>query len=571
VNTAQLNRRRAVQLVDTAIALGLRHAVISPGARNTPVVLALHDAREAGKPIALHSVIDERAAGFFALGIARRTDRPVLLSCTSGSAAAHYFPAIVEASEGQVPLMVVTADRPEELQDCGAPQTMPQANLYGQQVRYGISLDAPSAVNDIKTVARVTRDAWSAAIQSAPGPVHINLRFRKPLWAPDSPVFQPVPIQSFDRLPLELTPDVTTRFIDEVRDKRGIIVVGTDSSQRLNTEAVVALGQQLGWPILADPVNGLRFGASGPIVRHHDTLLRSERFRDAFIPELAITIGGTSSSRPLEHLLRATPCIAINDSGRRWDPWGSVKWTIQADVDDLLSEVSKASIPPTTENWCTRWLKADATAQAAIQTLCADGLWEGSIAHQMVANLPQNTLLRIASSMPIRDMDSFAVNDGTSIAVSSNRGVNGIDGTIATTFGEALVHNGPTAVLMGDLSFIHDASALLTTPKPETPTVITVVNNAGGGIFGFLPMKDHPTGFTPWYITPHSHDIAAIARAAGIETTEPTTLSEYVEALKTGIESPGVTLIHVQIDRELSTQKHTETWSSICQAIESTL
>ena len=571
MNTAELNRRRAVQLIDTAITLGLRHAVISPGARNTPVVLALHDACEAGKPITLHSVIDERAAGFFALGIARRTDTPVLLSCTSGSAAANYFPAIVEASEGHVPLMVVTADRPEELQDCGAPQTMPQSDLYGQQVRYGISLDAPSAVNDIKTVARVTRDAWSAAIQSAPGPVHINLRFRKPLWAPDCPAFQPVSIESFARLSEELTQDVTTRFIDEVHGKRGIIVVGTDPSQRVNTEAIVALGQQLGWPILADPVNRLRFGASGPIVRHHDTLLRSERFRDAFIPDLAITIGGTSSSRPLENLLRATPCVAINGSGRHWNPWGSVQWTIQSDVEELLSKLTKASIQPTTEDWCTRWLTADATAQAAIQSLCEDGLWEGSIAHHLVAHLPQDALFRIASSMPIRDVDSFAVNDGTSISVSSNRGVNGIDGTIATTFGEAIAHNGPTAVLMGDLSFIHDATALLTTPKPETPTVITVVNNAGGGIFGFLPMKDHPTGFTPWYITPHSHDIAGIARAAGIETSEPTTLSEYIEALERGIASAGVTLIHVRIDRELSTQMHTDTWSSICQAIESTL
>ena len=157
MNTAELNRRRAVQLIDTAITLGLRHAVISPGARNTPVVLALHDACEAGKPITLHSVIDERAAGFFALGIARRTDTPVLLSCTSGSAAANYFPAIVEASEGHVPLMVVTADRPEELQDCGAPQTMPQSDLYGQQVRYGISLDAPSAVNDRRLRAKMSQ------------------------------------------------------------------------------------------------------------------------------------------------------------------------------------------------------------------------------------------------------------------------------------------------------------------------------------------------------------------------------------------------------------------------------
>jgi len=573
VKTAQLNRRQAVQLVETALALGLRHAVLSPGARNTPIVLALHDAHQAGQDITLHSVIDERAAGFFALGIARRTDTPVLLSCTSGSAAANYFPAIVEASAGQVPLLVITADRPAELQDCGAPQAMPQVDLYGTHARYSVSLEAPEDREDIATVAKATQMAWQAATGLAPGPAHINLRFRKPLWTPDAVPFTPVAIGSSNAQRPTLSQTEFIRLQEEINHRRGVIVVGTDASQRVPPQAVIRLATALGWPILADPVNSLRFGMEGPIVRHHDALLRSESFQTKQQPEIALVIGGTTSSRPLETMLRSTPSIVINDTDRNWNPWGSVRWTLKADIGQVADALEDAQPRPTPldGSWCADWLSADAAAKMAIQSACSQDLWEGSIAHHMVANLPHNALLRIASSMPIRDIDGFAVDSGVAIDVSSNRGVNGIDGTIATTFGEAAVHEGPVAVLMGDLSFIHDAASLLTAPHPRQPTVLTVVNNGGGGIFGFLPMKDHPTGFEPWYITPHDHDIHAISTAAGVRVSEPETLTEYVDALTLALHSPGVTLLHIRVDREQSTQRHHNVWSAICQAVDGAL
>jgi 2-succinyl-5-enolpyruvyl-6-hydroxy-3-cyclohexene-1-carboxylate synthase len=570
VNNADLNRRRAVQLVESLTTLGLRHAVLSPGARNTPLMLALHDAALAGAPITLHSVIDERAAGFYALGIARQTDQPVLLSCTSGSAAANYFPAIVEASEGMVPLLVATADRPAELQDCGAPQAMNQVHLYGEHVRMALNIEAPEAdESDGEFVADIQR-AWTAAVGRAPGPVQINLRFRKPLWRADSPVFSTPPIVRTEAQPSTLSETDLQRFVEEVDGHRGVIVVGPDPSVRLREADLQALSDWLGWPILADPVSQLRLGSAVTAVHHHDAMLRSQRFRDAHPYTMAVCVGGTTSSRPLEELLRQTPSIALNPSGRHWNPWGSVTWTMHASPSTLVSHLGKHPAMTGHPDWRQSWMNCDAVAAEAIKTFCAEGLWEGSIAHHLVNALPKNTLLRVASSMPIRDVDSFCVDPGRAIRVSSNRGVNGIDGTVATTLGAAAVHSEPVALLTGDLSMLHDVGALLTTPQPQQPVVITVVDNGGGGIFGFLPMREHTTGFEPWYVTPHHHDIAAIARAMSAQTFSPDTLAECQAAWEEALKTPGVSLVHIKVDRQQSTDTHFAAWAAITSALEAT-
>ena len=305
MNNADLNRQQAVQLVETLTTLGLRHAVLSPGARNTPLMLALHDAASSGAEITLHSVIDERAAAFYALGIARQTDQPVLLSCTSGSAAANYFPAVVEASEGMVPLFVATADRPAELQDCGAPQAMNQVGLFGVHVRADLNVEAPEADRSSAAFVDDIRHLWTAATGIAPGPVHINLRFRKPLWRADSPVVITPPVSSPTPHNDSASEADIARFMADTRGHRGVIVVGPDPSARLDSEAIRALSDWLGWPILADPVSQLRFGSSVEVVHHHDAMLRSAPFRDAHPFTMAVCLGGTSSSRPLEELLGA--------------------------------------------------------------------------------------------------------------------------------------------------------------------------------------------------------------------------------------------------------------------------
>jgi len=570
-DTAGLNRQQAVMIAQTAITLGVEHAVLSPGARNTPLVLALHDMQEAGWPIQLHSIIDERAAGFFALGIARRTNKPVLLTCTSGSAGTHYYPAVVEASEGQVPLLLITADRPEELQNRAAPQTMNQAHLFGSHVRFFAHLKSPINDENMGSTATVVTTAIQAALGPAPGPAHLNAAFRKPLWAPGDTPPPPVEISPMVRTPVRAIDSDIDRLLAEVHGKSGLIVMGPDPSGRIAPSTVLRLSEFLGWPILADPVTRLRYGVEGPVIHHHDVLLRSPHFREILNPDIVITLGGTSSSKPLSQTLSDTPCIHIGGTGRLQDPWHSVQWTLSADVDTVVEALNPVQHTPTSPDWVRRWIHADQCAQQAIQQVCSTTLWEGSVAHTMVNSLPPNTLLRLASSTPIRDVDSFSIQSEHALTVSSNRGVNGIDGLIATSLGEAVAHDGPVAILSGDLSFLHDVGALASVPRPHQAVVITVVDNGGGGIFGFLPMAEHPTGFKPWFVTPHNHDLSRMCTGFGIDAVQVDSIEQYTRTLKLCIHEPGLHVIHIPIDRAASTQQHFDAFAQITNAIEATL
>jgi 2-succinyl-5-enolpyruvyl-6-hydroxy-3-cyclohexene-1-carboxylate synthase len=571
VSTAERNHAAALALVTTAINGGIQHAVLSPGSRNTPLIVALHSLHAAGWPVQLHSVIDERAAAFFALGIARRTDRPVLLCCTSGSALTHYFPAITEAAESGVPLLVLGADRPAELQGCGAPQTMPQDGLFGDHVRFSTTIEAPAEGEDDGQIIEAMQTALTAAMGDASGPVHLNVRFRKPLWAPgdaERPLHHPAPIIRTERAPQDA--DIT-RLINAAQGQRGVILLGPDPSARHAPDTVRRLAEVLGWPVLADPITRARFGQHGPFIRHQDVLFRSAHFRAQAQPSLVIAVGGTPSSAPIQKLLANTSTIAIHAHRRHWDPFKMVSWTLDADLAPTVTALEAASLTPMPAAWTELWLRADALAASAITAFCAEGLWEGSIAHHLVASLPAGALLRVASSTPIRDVDSFAVDGGHPLTVSSNRGVNGIDGTIATTLGEAWVHAGPVALLSGDLSFLHDLGALSNVPRPTQAVVITVVDNGGGGIFGFLPIKDHPTAFEPWFVTPHSQDISSIVRGFGIQCDTPTSLSEYRDALRSALDRSGLSVIHVRIDRDDSRQQHQAANSSITAQIKARL
>jgi 2-succinyl-5-enolpyruvyl-6-hydroxy-3-cyclohexene-1-carboxylate synthase len=571
VSTAERNHAAALALVTAAINGGIQHAVLSPGSRNTPLIVALHSLHTAGWPVQLHSVIDERAAAFFALGIARRTDRPVLLCCTSGSALANYFPAITEAAESGVPLLILGADRPADLQGCGAPQTMSQDGLFGDHVRFSTTIEAPVEGQDDLHLVETMRAALTAAMSDASGPVHLNVRFRKPLWAPEDarlPLHHPAPITRSQRAPQEA--DIA-RLINATQGQRGVILLGPDPAARHAPDTVRQLAAALGWPVLTDPITLARFGQHGPFIRHQDVLLRSAHFRAQAQPSLVIAVGGTPSSAPLQKLLANTSTIAIHARRRHWDPFQKVSWTLDADLAPTVTALEAASLTPTPPDWTELWLRADALAAAAITAFCADGLWEGSIAHHLVSSLPAGALLRVASSTPIRDVDSFAVDGGQPLTVSSNRGVNGIDGTIATTLGEAWVHAGPVALLSGDLSFLHDLGALSNVPRPAQAVVITVVDNGGGGIFGFLPIKNHPTAFEPWFVTPHRHDITSIVRGFGVRCDTPTSLSEYRDALRSALDRSGLSVIHVRIDRDESRLQHTAANSAITAHIRATL
>jgi 2-succinyl-5-enolpyruvyl-6-hydroxy-3-cyclohexene-1-carboxylate synthase len=236
-----------------------------------------------------------------------------------------------------------------------------------------------------------------------------------------------------------------------------------------------------------------------------------------------------------------------------------------------VEQLKPAHHTPSPKEWSQSWIHADQCAEQAIQQVCSTTIWEGSVAHTLVNTLPSNTLLRLASSTPIRDVDSFSINGGHALSVSSNRGVNGIDGLLATSLGEAVVHDGPVAVLSGDLSFLHDVGAMANVPRPQQPVVITVVDNGGGGIFGFLPMSEHPTGFEPWFVTPHNQNLSQICAGFGVDAIQINSLDEYAMALKVRLQQNGLHVIHIPIDRATSTQQHFDAFAQMVRTIESTL
>ena len=286
---------------------------------------------------------------------------------------------------------------------------------------------------------------------------------------------------------------------------------------------------------------------------------------------MAITIGGTTSSKPLAALPSSISCVHIGGSGRLQDPWQSVEWTLCADLSPVAEMLGDTGRSRLENKWKHTWIQANQVVSQAIEETCLDHVWEGSVANTVVQSLPKNTLLRLASSMPIRDVDSFATKTDTTLRVSSNRGVNGIDGLIATSLGEAYGHQESVAVLSGDLSFLHDVGSLATVPRPKTSVVFIIVDNGGGGIFGFLPMAKHPTGFEEWFVTPHNQDIPTLCRGFGIEVDSINSLQELRTLLPNRLKTPGLHVMHIPINRQASTDQHEESFRIITNMLEKSI
>ncbi len=502
---AQRNATWSTHLVAALVHNGVTDAVVSPGSRNTPLVLAL-DAALAKR---VHVVVDERSAGFVALGLARVSGRPVVLLCTSGSAAAHYPPAVIEAHYSRIPLLIVTADRPPELHHNGAGQTIEQDNLYGNFVRWSTSLGTPSTEADPRSWAQMGALAVNRALSGTPGPVHLNAAFREPLWTTGvsygPPQGQPLVVRPSGRH----VADLTALEARVSRARRGIIICGPRAAgpsladDASFARSVIALGERLGWPVLADAASGVR--GRGQVIAAYDALLRSSTFADAMRPDLVLRFGQVPASKPLATWLTASSgaTVSIDATGDLHDPTHIAEMLIVSDptsvCEHLLGVASAAANSP----WLASWTNADAKASQTLDRVCADGFWEGGIARAVARALPANALLHVASSMPIRDLENFADRVPT---VTANRGANGIDGTIATACGAALSWTGPVVALLGDLAFAHDVGSLITARALRLPITLVVIDNGGGGIFDFLGIAAHERDTVNRYFT---HAVAA--------------------------------------------------------------
>jgi 2-succinyl-5-enolpyruvyl-6-hydroxy-3-cyclohexene-1-carboxylate synthase len=511
----------ATVLVDELLRCGMSDAVLAPGSRSAPLALALHAAARDGR-VRLHVRIDERSAAFLALGLGKRSGRAVAVVCTSGTAAANFHPAVIEAHEAGVPLIVLTADRPPELRDTGANQTIDQVKLYGTAVRWQCEVGAPEERPGMVAYWRsLASRAWAAGHEPDAGPVHLNVAFREPLIPDRDTAWCESLDGDLSGAWTKVRAATPGSVLHVPPTRRGVLVVGDGAA---NVKRYVAAASMAGWPVLSEPTGNARYGDHALSSYHF--LLGVPGFVEQHSPEVVVTLGKPGLSRPLlSFLRRAEEHIVVSPSLTRWpDP---VRSATQVAQDVEIPVVAGD------DDWLKSWRAADGAATDAVDAVLdeTDEVTEPRLARDLVAALPGRALLLAASSMPIRDLDQ-AMRPRRGVRIMANRGASGIDGLVSTAIGVALAHSGPSFALLGDLAFLHDQNGLVLGPGDERPDLtIVVVNNAGGGIFSLLPQAALPDPFERVFGTPHHVDLAHVAAAHAVPYTPLEAMGDLPKAL----------------------------------------
>jgi 2-succinyl-5-enolpyruvyl-6-hydroxy-3-cyclohexene-1-carboxylate synthase len=524
---------------DELARCGLTQACTSPGSRSTPLVLSLF--RQDG--ITCYSHLDERCAGFFALGAAKGSGLPVALTCTSGTAVANLLPAVVEARHARLPLLVLTADRPPELRQVGAGQTIDQDQLFGSAAKWflevGVHEATPERLRWMRTLA--CRAFWTAADAPA-GPVHLNFPLREPLVLED-------PLPADDTARGNSAPYVMREPARPIGPARGpgphpsgrmLVVAGAGTPDPAGLAEFCA---RSGIPVLGDPQSGAR--RSRAAIAHYDLLLRAPRFAAQHRPQFVFRVGELPTSKPLRTWLAGLTGavqVAVDPEGIWQDPASVVGLRLRGSLpepDDLAAE----------PGWLASWTRADEAAATAIDELLGDELSEPYVARALCESIPPEVTLFVASSMPIRDVEGFAPVRDDPPRVLSNRGANGIDGTVSSAYGVASA-GGPVVLLIGDVALAHDLGGLLAGRRLGIPLTIVLLNNDGGGIFHFLPVAGEADAFEEHVATPHGLEFERAAALYGCEYRRPRSPDELRaavgESLDRGI---GTTIIEVRTDR----------------------
>lgn len=560
---------------------GPLHVVLSPGSRNTPLTLAFD---ELGPERArVHVVLDERAAGFVALGLAKATGRAAVVCCTSGSAAGHYLPAVMEASESRVPLVVVTADRPPELHRCGAAQTVTQSGMFALWARLSADLAPPDASATMRRTIAVGHELVRHAEGSPPGPVHLNVPFRKPLWTKDLPArdLPTAPASTRARPTLEDGAlDELAQALAPADGRGGVIVVGPAVPATLDRaalrRAVGALAERLGWPIFADPSSGI--DARHPhVVSGYDAFLRHSATGAFLAPHRVLQIGAAPTSKATNQWLAAHAAgrvILLDEDGRRADPSALAERLVVADPALTCAALASRELHRAPPDWIARFARiAGATRDGLAASIDEPG-WQGHLARTVVEALPSGTLLHLASSMPIREVDAFAPCRG--LDVQASRGVNGIDGTLATFLGTMLAGAGTGetragVALVGDLAFVHDLDGLGAWAElgAELRATVVVVDNRGGRIFELLPVVDQidQARFERLFATPQRADLGPLCAAFG-HRHRRVAPGALAAALVDELDRPGLGVIVVPIDPETDRRAHHRAASALNRTLD---
>ena len=584
---------------------GVTDVCTSPGSRSTPLVLSL--AREPG--LRAWSHVDERVSGFFALGLTKATGRPVAVTVTSGTAAAELAPAVVEAAEARLPLIVLTADRPPELRDVGAGQTIDQLKLYGGAAKrfaeVGVVGEAtPARLRWMRTLA--CRAVWTA-LDGRPGVVHLNFPLREPLVLDGPLPDDPLPGRPGRRPWVARTVGAVEPAGADVpagdgvagggagaavsvpllpTARRAVVVAGRVERGRELGERIAAFARDAGWVLLADPLSDARRGPAA--IAHYDALLRDPAFLAGLPaqPDLVLRIGDVPTSKPLRSWLAgldpAVPQVALDPEGAWHDPDAVVGERIALPLDAALTALERthagggvragSARHDADPAWLTHWQAADEAAARAISATIGDApdgpLNEPRIAAEVCAALPAEATLLIAASMPIRDVETFAAARADGPLVLANRGANGIDGTVATALGLAAAGRGPVALLVGDVTLAYDLTALLSAKRHALDLAVVLVDNGGGGIFDFLPVATQTDQFEEHVATPHGLDFALAAQLYGARHVAVETAAQLRDGLaQATVAGAGVTLLHARTDRAENVALHRRVWAAVGEAL----
>lgn len=579
IDAGSLNRLWSSLLIEELARHGVEYCCISPGSRSSPLTVAAARHRRV-RTIVCH---DERGAAFHALGYARAAGKPAVLLCTSGTAAANYYPALIEAALDHVPLLALSADRPPELQETGANQTIRQSHLFGSYCKWFFALPCPTPTIAPAMLLTTVNQAVYQALGYPAGPVHLNCAFREPL----EPATQPVAPDYLDSLsrwlesntpytrypparPMPVSDDVEriSQLIDAA--PAGLAVVGRLSAA-VERDAVERLLRRLQWPVHADVTSGLRLGA-GPVTYYFDQLLLSAALRSRYRPTVLLHLGGQVVSKRLLEFIDDSPSlehyIVVQPHPGRYDPTHRVSWHVEAAIEPFCEALSARLEPGGGQARELTALSAavDAVTQAFIES--EPSLNEIAVARTLSEHIPADHGLWLASSMPIRDMDMYASPAGPPVRVGANRGASGIEGGVAAAAGFAVGLNRPVTLLTGDLALLHDLNSLLLVTKIQQPLIIVVINNDGGGIFSFLPIAAYEDVFEPYFVAPHGLRFQAAAQLFGLDYAAPATLVEFIACYRAALAAGKSSLIEVITDRDENRRLHRTLQRAIVERID---
>lgn len=558
--------------VDELARAGLKHVCICPGSRSTPIAISF--ARH--QSITKHLHLDERSASFFALGIALAEEEPVAVLCTSGTAAANFLPAVIESNYANVPLIVITTDRPPELWEWGAHQTIDQLQLFGNHPKWSVSMPPPQITPKLLRYVRAlaTRLYWTART-SPSGPVHVNMPFRDPLSPANVPEdFEgsgvdletlngrsennPYVIANMGKLELDQN---VINHLSRLLPRNGIIVCGPQRSNRLG-QLIKAVGARLGYPVLADPLSQIR-GESDQydnVIDNYDLFLRDPEIAGTLAPAMIIRFGGWPTSATLNMFLetyRDSRHMIVTEDG--WnDPAHLNSELIRVEPTRFCESLLESPVSATSTSWLKKWLHISTLTKELSGKLLKgmNELFEGKLFTELEALLPEESALFLGNSMPVRDMDTFFPRSGKSVQCLSNRGANGIDGVISTALGFGSASRKRTVLIIGDLSFYHDMNGLLAAKRYRMDTTIVVINNDGGGIFSFLPQSNYPEFFEDYLGTPHGLTFDNVAELYDLPYVRITNWNEFRNAFSTSVTTAGPSIIEVLSNRQQNQRLH---------------